>query len=298
MRFCRYWLAPLLAFSWLSSAHAETAIETAEERGRYLLSAAGCVVCHTKAKGGVPLAGGRPFKTPFGVFYSPNITPHPKFGIGGWRLEDFRDALREGVGPERDYYPVFPFTSFTRMSDDDIAAMWAYLRTVTAVAQSNEPHELSWYLVRPIATRVWKWFFFSAERFEPDPDKEERWNRGAYLVEALSHCGECHTPRWPWGASKQALALAGNPEGPEGGSVPNITPDRKTGIGKWSESDLVWYLQTGGTPDGDYAGGAMADVIDHVTSKLSDTDRAAIAHYLKTLEPIERRVVNTESPQR
>lgn len=133
---------------------------------------------------------------------------------------------------------------------------------------------------------MWKWSFFDRSDFEPDSTRSEEWNRGAYLVRALSHCGECHTPRTPWGSVRESLELSGNPIGPEGDPVPNLTPERTTGLGKWGTRDIVWYLETGGTPDGDYAGSLMAEVIDHGTSRLTSEDRQAIATYLKSLPPI------------
>lgn len=261
-------------------------LASSAERGRYILAAAGCVACHTDPEGGEFLAGGRAFSTPFGTFFSPNITPNRDQGIGLWTEEAFLEALREGSGPDKHYFPVFPFTSYTQMREADVRDLWAYLKTVPAIAKPNRSHELPWYLVRPIAARVWKWFFFNADTFQPDPNQSQEWNRGAYLVRALGHCGECHTPRTPWGSLKEDQALSGNPEGPEGDPVPNLTPDRETGLGRWSVADIAWYLETGGTPDGDYAGSVMAEVIDEGTSRLTSEDRRSIATYLKTLPAI------------
>lgn len=260
------------------------------ERGRYLLAAAGCAACHTEPEGGEYLAGGRALNTPFGIFYAPNITPHPEHGLGQWSEATFVSALREGTGPNGHYFPVFPYTSYTRMRIEDARDLWAYLQSVPAISQPNRPHELPWYLVRSVAARVWKWSFFDRSDFEPDSTRSDEWNRGAYLVRALSHCGECHTPRTPWGSVRESLELSGNPIGPEGDPVPNLTPERTTGLGKWSTRDIVWYLETGGTPDGDYAGSLMAEVIDHGTSQLTSEDRQAIAAYLQSLPPI----VNSE----
>ena len=257
------------------------------ERGRYVLIAAGCTACHTEPKHGAYLAGGRALRTPFGTFYTPNITPDRKHGLGAWTESEFVAALREGVGPDgRHYFPVFPFTSYTRMRTEDARDLWSYLQTVPAVNQPNRPPELPWYLIRPVAARIWKWLFFDAGEFQPDPSRSDEWNRGAYLVRALGHCGECHTPRNPWGSVKEDMALSGNPNGPEGDPVPNLTPDRETGLGRWSERDIAWYLETGARPDGDYAGSLMAEVIDNDTSRLAVEDRRAIALYLKTLPPI------------
>lgn len=275
-------VATLCAAASLSTALADDSAE----RGRYLLAAAGCAACHTEPDSEQHLAGGRALETPFGTFYSPNITPHSEQGLGGWSEETFMAALREGVGPSGHYFPVFPYTSYTRMTTDDARDLWAYLQTVTPVSKPNRPHDLPWYLIRPIAARVWKWLFFEPGDFAPDPGRSETWNRGAYLVRALGHCGECHTPRTPWGTVRESLELSGNPQGPEGDPVPNLTPDRNNGLARWSEADIVWYLETGGTPGGDYAGGLMAEVIDNGTSRLTAEDRRAIAVYLRALPAV------------
>lgn len=269
------------------AANAQTAPDGAVEQGRYLFDAAGCAACHTAGEEDPFLAGGRPLKTPFGTFYSPNITPDPEYGIGGWTLDQFRRALREGVGPDGiRYFPIFPYTSYTRMSDRDVTDLWAYLRTVEPVARPNRAHELPWYLVRPVAARAWQLLFFRPARFAARADRSPRWNRGAYLVEALAHCAECHTPRTPWGTLDRDRLMAGNPSGPDGERVPNITPDRESGIGKWDRDEILWYLETGGLPGGDYAGSLMAEVIDNGLRLLTAGDRQAIADYLLELRPI------------
>lgn len=265
----------------------------AAERGRYLLAAAGCVTCHTKPEGGEFLAGGRDFATPFGTFYSPNITPHPTQGIGRWTKREFIAALREGIGPDGHYFPAFPFTSYTRMTDEDVTELWGYLRSVEPSDRPNTPHRTGWYLNRFAAARIWNWLFFTPGRFQSDPSRSPEWNRGAYLVKALGHCGECHTPRTPWGSLQTEQELAGNPDGPEGDPVPNLTPDRETGLGRWSAADIIWYLETGGRPGGDFAGGLMAEVIDNSTSRLRAEDREAIARYLQSLPAVHNPAFET-----
>ncbi len=258
------------------------------EHGEYMFHVAGCATCHTdEAHRGKPLAGGRTLKTAFGVFYPPNITPDPTYGIGGWSDEDFIRALREGVGRDgRDLYPAFPYTSYTRLTDDDIRAIKAYLFTLKPVAQPNKPHELPWYLsFRPLV-KIWKYLYFTPGRYRPRTDKSERWNRGAYLASAAAHCGECHTPRNRLGGFEKAFCYAGTRNGPDESVVPNITPDKKTGIGRWRESEIAYYLETGMDPDGDFAGDLMADVIDGSTRYLTKADREAIAHYVHTLPAI------------
>jgi len=237
------------------------------------------------------LAGGRALRTDFGTFYTPNITPDARTGIGNWRLEDFRRALREGVSPGGEhYYPAFPYTSYTRLSDKDIELMWNYLRTVKPVFAEDRPHELKWYVRMRRLIAAWKWVFFSQGTFTPDVKYSISWNRGAYLVEAVAHCGECHTPRNLAGALKRDRRFAGTGQGPDGAIVPNITPDRRTGIGRWSRRDVADYLASGAKPDGDYAGDIMAEFIDSGLTYLSASDRNAIAEYVQSLSPVENAV--------
>lgn len=276
---------------WLffSVAPVLSAADDALQQGEYLFHAAGCTTCHTKEdKKGPPLAGGRALKTAFGIFYSSNITPDPDTGIGRWSEADFRRALREGISPDgKHYYPAFPYTSYTRLTEADLHALWKYLSSRQSVRVANKPHELPWYLRSRTLLGVWKTLYFRPGALQPPSDRPPAWNRGAYLVKAVAHCGECHTPRNFLGGFKEAQPLAGNPHGVDDTRIPNITPDRKTGIGKWSTSDIAGYLETGMTPDGDFAGDLMADVIDNSTSRLTRDDRRAIALYLKSLPAVE-----------
>ena len=261
-------------------------------QGEYIVRAAGCAVCHTDEKHhGAPLAGGRALKTPFGTFYTPNITPDPETGIGKWTEADLARALHEGKDDEgEDLYPSFPYTSYTHLTDADVHAIWTYLSGRPPVHQKNKPHDLPWYLrFRPLIG-VWKAFFFRPGVFQPHPDQSPAWNRGAYLVTAVSHCGECHTPRNALGGLEKPLNCAGNADGVDGAVAPNITPDKPTGIGHWSQSDLADYLETGMTPDGDFAGDLMADVIDDSTSHLTKDDRMAIAKYILSLPAVENEI--------
>jgi mono/diheme cytochrome c family protein len=256
------------------------------ERGEYLINAGGCVDCHTEeGDEAVPLAGGRAIKSPFGTFYSPNITPDVKTGIGAWSDDDFINALREGVDPEGDhYYPAFPYTSYTGVSRSDLLAMKAYLFSVDPVGNDTPAHELAWYISTRLAAGAWKLKNFDSERFVADPNQSDQWNRGAYLVRHLGHCGECHTPRGGLGGLKHDQELAGNPDGPDNEKIPNITPNRDDGIGKWSASDIEYFLEIGMLPDGDFVGSTMGAVIDNNTGKLTKEDRVAIVTYLKSTE--------------
>lgn len=268
------------------------AAETPRDRGEYLFRAAGCDGCHTDEKNkGPALASGPALKTDFGTFYAPNITPDPVHGIGRWSETDFIHTLREGVSPTGEhYYPAFPYTSYTRLTDADLRALWDYLRRQPPVAQASKPHELPWYLrARPLMI-VWKMFFFSPGQYAPRMDKDATWNRGAYLAESVVHCGECHTPRNLLGAARRDKHFAGTRAGPEDSVVPNITPDKKTGIGRWRKNEIAGYLDSGMTPTGDSAGDLMAEVIDRSTSLLTQADREAIASYLLSLPPIESAV--------
>ena len=288
------WLAALFS-AWISTPAATettTGIEGLRQRGAYVLRASGCVACHTDEENdGRILAGGRALETPFGTFYSPNITFDREHGIGAWQAQDFFRALGHGVAPGgASYYPVFPYTSYTRMRREDMFALWTYLASVPKSARQNTPHDLVWYMDYRIANRLWKYLFFEPGVFQPDPKRSKSWNRGAYLVNAMAHCGECHTPRTSFGNLDNDLAYAGAIDGPEGESVPNITPAKASGIGDWSHSERVDYLSEGLLPDGDYAGGLMADVIDDGLAFLTPEDLQAIAEYITTLPAIEHRI--------
>jgi mono/diheme cytochrome c family protein len=282
-----------------SPIFAETtqSVEALREHGEYVLHAGGCIACHTdKENDGQLLGGGRALETPFGTFYSPNITFDREHGIGAWQVQDFIRALSHGVSPDgSSYYPVFPYTSYTRMRREDMFALWAYLASVPTSARKNTPHDLVWYMRFRIANTMWKLLFFDPGVFQPDEKRSTSWNRGAYLVKAMAHCGECHTPRTPFGSLDNDLAYAGAKDGPEGESTPNITPDKSTGIGDWSRSELVDYLSDGMLPDGDFVGGLMADVIGDGLKYLTPEDVQAIAEFVMTLPPITHDVSGAKS---
>ena len=266
--------------------------EAPAERGAYLVRAGGCVSCHTDAKAsGAPFAGGLALKTPFGVFYSPNITPDPQTGIGGWTDRQFLDALKHGRRPDgAPYYPAFPYTTYTRMSDADALAIKAHLASLAPVRRENRPHELRFPFGWRWPVRLWQLLFFDDGEFREQPARDPQWNRGAYLVEALAHCGECHTPRNALGALQRDLWLAGTRDGPEGEAAPNITPDARTGIGSWSQGDIVTLLKEGVTPEYDNVQGTMAAAVRDGLSHLAEADLEAIAVYLKSAPAIERQI--------
>lgn len=291
------WLSGILMFWSTLGPCSET---ERIEHGEYIFRAAGCAGCHTDVEhDGAFLAGGRALETQFGTFYTSNITPHPQFGIGNWSEDDFILALTKGVSPEGNhYYPAFPYTSYTKIYKDDILALWDYLRTVPAVANPVPAHDLPWYLANRYVNLLWKLVYFDAGEYEPKADRSEQWNRGSYLHQALAHCPECHSPRNILGALDQDRLNAGTKNGPEGEVIPNITPDKKTGIGRLSEDDLAYFLETGATPDGDYTGDLMAEVIDEGTQYLNEQDLRAIAHYNLSLPPIAHAVKSTKKKRR
>jgi mono/diheme cytochrome c family protein len=268
----------LLATSGSASAQGDA------KRGEYLVGAGGCVGCHTEnKKDAVPFAGGRELKTPFGTFYGPNITPHPQAGIGRWTETDFVRAMREGNGPDgAHYFPAFPYPSFTKITDADLRDLFAYLRTLPPSQRPTQPHDLKFPFGFRFSLAGWKWLFFTPGAFVPDLKASPQVNRGAYLVQALGHCGECHTPRNFLGGPKRDRFLAGG-KGPEGKNVPNLTPTR---LKKLSDGELKDFLTTGMTPDGDVAAEAMGEVVTNTTSKLTPEDLAALIAYLRTLPPL------------
>ncbi|HEB89818.1 MAG TPA: cytochrome C [Deltaproteobacteria bacterium] len=261
-------------------------------RGRHVFFATGGCTCHTnlpgEGKDAPLLAGGRGLKTPFGVFYSTNITPDPETGIGDWSDADFMRAMREGLSPDGEhYFPVFPYTSFSGLTDQDLVDLRAYLASLPAIRRENRPPDAPFPFSWRATLAGWKWLNFEPVPLPDAPDRSEAWIRGRYLVTAAAHCGECHTPRTLTGGLDRSMWLAGSREGPEGELAPNITPDPKTGIGRWSVADLVWYLEMGIKPDGDDTQGLMAEVIEHGYSHLPKSDLEAIAVYLKALPAIE-----------
>jgi len=284
LRLAPFWAA--LVLLTLTRAVTAAGEEDAVERGEYLVRAGGCFSCHT-VKGGEKLAGRRPLTTPFGTFYSPNITPDPETGIGRWTDAQFLRALREGVRPDgANYFPVLPYPSFTGITDGDALAIKAYLFSLPPVHQQNRPHDVPFPFSWRWLQTGWKLLFFTPGPFQPAPDRSAAYNRGAYLVTALAHCGECHTPRNFLGATRSSQPLAGTPDGPEGQLVPNITPDPTTGIGRWDKDDVVELLRTGATPEQSRLKGAMPEVIEDGLKYLTNDDLRAIADYLFAQPPI------------
>lgn len=258
-------------------------------RGAYIARTSNCISCHTDVKDGSPLlGGGRPITTKFGIFFTPNITADPITGIGQWNLEDFRNALTQGVSPQEEYYyPVFPYTSFNAMSTTDIEDLWRYLESVPTAKTVNRKHQIKFPFSLSLVPRLWRKTFFRHKPFHFNPKESLRWNRGSYLVEVLGHCHECHSPRNFIGAIIKKEAYSGAKHPTENSYIPNITPDPTSGIGHWDEDDISWFLETGFLPDGDVTTGVMAEIVETSTSQLTMSDREAIAIFLKSLPPIE-----------
>ncbi len=250
------------------------------KRGEYVSKAAGCVGCHTEEKkDAVPYAGGRALKTPFGTFFGPNITPHREAGIGAWSEADFVRALRDGRRPDgANFFPAFPYPSFTRMNDADLKDLWAYLRSLPASSRPSQPHELGFFYRWRFLVAVWKWFFFTPGPMVADAAKSVVLNRGAYLVQALGHCGECHTPRNFLGGPKNSRFLGGAKLGET--AVPNITPTR---LKKLGDAELKDILRTATTSDGDVLAESMSEVVRNTTSQLTEQDLDAMIAYLRSL---------------
>lgn len=248
------------------------------ESGAYAVKAAGCISCHWDRKGsGIAFAGGRALTTPFGVFYSPNLTPDVETGIGGWSDEDFVRAvtLGEGIHGEQ-LYPVFPYTSYSAMRVKDVLAIKAYLFTLKPVKAPRPDNKISFPFSWRALMKGWKLLFV-------DSPPTAAWPRGEYLVRALGHCGQCHTPRNVFGALDGGAHLQGNRSGPDGWRVPALVGATKSNFADWSVEEIAEYLKSGVKPDFDSAQGPMAEVIEDNTKHLTSEDRRAIALYLKSL---------------
>lgn len=262
------------------------------ERGKYLALAGNCASCHTARSDGF-MAGGLAFETPFGKIYSTNITPDVETGIGDWTGEQFLNSMRQGVRPNSEHlYPVFPYTAFTKVTDEDVAALFAYLQSIPAIRQEASENEIWFPFNQRSLMSIWKAMFFDEGVYKEDNAKSAEWNRGAYLVEALAHCGACHSPRNYLGAEHSAMAMTGGvytDKVPNGTlrpwSAPNLT-SAPSGLGLWPLEEVAAYLKTGRNSYVETFG-PMNEVILNSTRHLSDGDVNAMAVYLKSLPPNE-----------
>lgn len=283
----------LLSLCGIHSASAAPQFSAQEvKRGAYVAVVGDCIACHT-APGGKPFAGGLPMPLPVGTIYSSNITPDPKNGIGKYSFEEFDRAVRHGVAPGgKHLYPAMPYPSYAKVSPADMKALYAYfMRGVTPVAQANRPSTMIWPLSIRWPLAVWNWMYASDDKvFQPNPKQSEQWNRGAYLVEGLGHCGACHTPRGI-AMQEKALSAAGS-DGPlflsgakvENWYASNLRSNAVGGLGSWNAADIVQLLKTGRNLNG-AAMGSMTEVIEHSTQHWTDDDLLAVAAYLKSLAP-------------
>lgn len=258
-------------------------------RGEEVFWAGGCASCHAgegaDGEARLQLGGGERLVTEFGTFVAPNISPHPRDGIGGWTVQDLANAMLKGVSPGGShYYPAFPYTSYARMTPNDISDLYAFLTTLPPVEGKAPANELGFPFNIRRGVGLWKALYLDPAPAVALQSPGETVRRGQYLAEGPGHCGECHTPRNTLGGPEKARWLSGGPS-PEGrGDIPNITSG-EGGIGDWSEDDIVNYLETGFTPDYDSAGGKMASVVKNMAN-LTAGDREAIAAYLKAVPPV------------
>ena len=292
----------LCGASFAGAAAAAEAAQSLVEQGRYLATAGDCISCHTRPSG-EPFSGGRPLNTPFGVIYSANITPDRNTGIGAWSELDLARAMREGIAADGTHlYPAFPYTAYTKVSDQDVHAIYAYLRSLKPVRYTPPKNKMPFpFSVRSLLSG-WNMMFFEPGRYVPDAARSAEWNRGAYLTQGLGHCGACHTPRNALGGERKSEAFTGGEYLDE--VVDEVVDNRITpmdeptvrlwasanltasssGLGAWSLDAIAAYLKTGHSARA-AAFGPMSEVIGNSTSHLSDYDIHAIAVYLKSLLP-------------
>jgi mono/diheme cytochrome c family protein len=254
-------------------------------RGQYLADAADCLACHT-AEGGEAFAGGRAFHTDFGTIYSPNISPDPETGIGNWSDADFLRAVHEGVAPNGTrLYPAFPYAAYTYLTDDDVLAIKAYIFSQPAVRNVPPQTDLRFPYNQRWLMAIWGALYNPDTRFEPIADRSPLWNRGAYLVEALGHCGDCHTPRTPLQSLDNRQKFGGGLA--EGWRAYNISSDETSGIGDWTAAALNGYLKTGRAENRGSAFGPMAEAVHLSFAKMTDSDLRAIIEYVRSVPPVE-----------
>lgn len=276
------------AGAWVLSAPSTLPGETFDgitgdaARGQAVFTAAGCASCHmapdATGDAQLVLAGGQRFPSAFGTFVAPNISPDPDHGIGGWSVLDLANAIQRGVSPEgQHYYPALPYVAYSKMTAQDVADLHAYMMTLPADATPSQPHELSFPFTIRRSLGFWK-LLFANDSYVLTGDLTAEEERGRYIAESLAHCGECHTPRNALGGLDRSRWLQGAPDPSGQGRVPGIDPATLT----WSQDEIVEYLTSGFTPDYDSVGGHMAHVVENM-SKLPDSDRQAVAAYLKRL---------------
>ncbi len=275
---------PIALFFCLFATLSASAYPRQDEisRGRYLAAAGDCVACHSDAEHPA-FSGNRPIPTPFGTIYSTNITSDRETGIGSWTEADFYRALHEGVGKDgENLYPAMPYVDYTKLSREDVDALYAYFTTVPAAHNETMPPKLIWPLTWRPLMGIWKWMFFKQGAYQPDLSHSEQWNRGAFLVEGLGHCGDCHTERNFLGATRSSAFLQGGVT--DHWFAPALVGNTRDGLGHWSADQIVQFLKTGRN-DRTAGYGPMGEVIADSTRYMTDGDLAAIATFLKSQKP-------------
>jgi alcohol dehydrogenase (quinone), cytochrome c subunit len=289
MKRMKYLAVAFLALGWATAGQAQQPVSPgapSRDRGEYLARAGDCVACHS-VPGGKPFAGGLKMGTPLGAIYSTNITPDPETGIGKYTLEDFDRAVRQGIAKDgHRLYPAMPYPSYAKITDDDLRALYDFfMKEVQPVREANKPSEITGIKSIRWPLALWNWLFMDKGVYVPDPGHDVAWNRGAYLVQGLGHCGACHSPRG-WAFQEKALDDRSSRylQGAEldAWSAPSLRGDLRTGLGSWSHADLVAFLKTGHSTIGT-AFGSMLDVVNNSTPYLTDEDVNAMAAYLKSL---------------
>ena len=277
----------IVAGCWTAVGHADEAAGSAEliKRGEYLAKAADCGACHT-APHGQPFAGGLAITSPVGTIYSTNITPSADHGIGRYSEEQFARAVRRGIRADgANLYPAMPYTSYSILTDEDVHALYSYFEQGVAPVEAEGPRtDLPFPMNIRLSMKGWNLLFLNSHPFQPDPAQSEAWNRGKYLVEGAAHCSACHTPRGFLMQERGARAFAGGQVGTW--YAPNITSDVNSGIGGWSQSELVGYLRTGDARGKAQAAGDMGEAVEHSFQYLSETDVDAMATYVRTVPAI------------
>lgn len=287
---CSFVVAPLLIGGFaLAAAHAQEAEKDLVARGQYIFALAGGCACHTAPKG-TPHVGAREFPIPMGKVYSTNITQDKETGIGNWSDKEIHNSIVKGIRPNGErLLPVMPYEAYSGMAEEDLKALIAYLRTLKPVRKENLRPNVHVSLFRPLVTPLWLKLFgrFSNASLQAPKSGLER---GRYLVEHISLCGDCHTPRNFLAVPNRSFYLAGTKHGPLGKEIPNITPDKESGIGDWSRNDIAELLLTGTKPDLDNVQGLMEEVVEAGYKKMTKEDTLAIADYLKSIPPIKNKI--------
>jgi mono/diheme cytochrome c family protein len=287
-RFLGLLLVPLLAYAAAQAQQPKANGSDVVKRGEYLARAGDCIACHTAPEGRT-FAGGRAMPTPFGTLYASNITPDRETGIGRWTAEDFYVAMHRGRFPDGGLiYPAMPFASYTKVTRADSDAILAYLKSIPPVNQKNREHDLRFPYNNRQLILGWRTLYFTEGEYKPDPSKSAEWNRGAYLVEGLGHCGMCHSPINALGGTSQADAFKGGLIPMQNWYAPSLTSNREGGLGDWSLKDITDLLKTGVSARGTVYG-PMAEVVHNSLQYLTEEDTMAMAVYLKSIaEPMPR----------